>query len=97
MVGKKRGQDQKQNISSLTSGAQVYATLVSPSVYPKAGPLSRGFLPSLFQTLVRSFATGKKEVGKEPGLPSPISTRRARIGGWGVEGCSSQLLWPLQQ
>lgn len=48
MVGKKRGQDQKQNISSLTSGAQVYATLVSPSVYPKAGPLSRGLMPSLF-------------------------------------------------
>lgn len=83
MVGKKRGQDQKENISSLTSGAQVHATLVSPSVYPKAGPLSRSLLPSLFQALVRSFPTGKKEVGKEPGLPSPISTAQPGLGGGG--------------
>lgn len=80
MVGKKRGRDQKLNIPSLTSGAQVYTTPVSPSVYPKVGPLSRGLLPFLFQTLVSSLPTGKKEVGKEPGLPSPVS----RIPGRGA-------------
>lgn len=89
MVGKKRGRDQKLNIRSLTSGAQVYAT---PSVYPKVGPLSRGLLPFLFQTLVSSLPTGKKEVGKEPGLPSSVlQSQDSREG-----HCSSQLLWPLQ-
>lgn len=92
MVGKKRGRDQKLNIPSLTSGAQVDATLVSPSVYPEVGPLSRGLLPFLFQTLVSSLPTGKKEVGKEPGLPSPISQSQDSREG----RCSSHLLWPLQ-